>query len=110
MNNIHFPPNHPARPGDPLRQIENLAVRSVELNIEVLKNRFSEPGHIFSRTLHQGIEIGEVVLAHEPGQVSRIDVFSSGSPNELTFECKFFAHQIASGGCVLPGHSGMKLV
>ncbi|MBE9473662.1 MAG: hypothetical protein IMY85_02130, partial [Chloroflexi bacterium] len=83
---------------------------SVELDIEVLKNRFSEPGNIFSRTLHQGIEIGEVVLAHEPGQVSLIDIFSSGLPNEIAFECKFFAHPIASGACVLPGHSAMKLV
>jgi hypothetical protein len=60
----------------------------IELDIQILKNSFPEPGDVLSGTSHQLINCWQAVPIHKTLEPASFDVFVAGSPNYLLIKWK----------------------
>jgi len=92
MNDVHLTVNAPYWELNPGGKIDDSRVGSRKLNVEVAQNRIAKPGHIAGRLLQQFSKVLNIMLAHKGRQVSALQGFRVGLPNNFSTEIEGITH------------------
>src|SRR5512145_1007869 len=93
MNDVHPPAYAPLWKLDPSRQIYDVRIWLIKLDIEKFQDRLGEPGYIRGRTGHQFVEVFDPMLTHECSQMGALDILLCWTPDNITTKRKLFRHK-----------------
>src|SRR6185369_10815978 len=100
VDDVHPSADAPAAPGDPVRGVEDLPVRFVELDIELVKHGGPEPLGLGDRPPQQVVVVAKVMAPDECRQAALLDVVACRPPGNVPpeFECVGHGAILAGGG------------
>src|SRR3954447_16636092 len=83
MDVVVLAAGEPGGPLRPAREIDDLLVRRIELEIEVLDRRIPEPGRIVRGAGQELREGRDALLPHEAQEAAAIEVFLRRTPDDV---------------------------
>src|SRR5690606_23694848 len=93
VDDVHLPAHTPLRKHRTATQVDDLSVRFIKPDVEVLYHRVPEPGDVVRGTGEQLVVRTDPVLAHEPGEVAACYPLLTWLPDNLLAEGKRLLHE-----------------